>query len=320
MNFSNFKKECISYFEKNTHRNEPIVFVGGFPRSGTTLMRVMLDAHPDIRCGEETHIIPDILETSSTQWLFGDGASDYLINAGITKDVIDYATSSFIYEIISRHGKKAQYLCNKDPFILRNAIYLSKLFPQSKFILMIRDARGCINSILMRKIRISGLITDNIIQSFRFWNDEVAKMHSECLKVGAARCLPVYYENLVLKPKEEMEKILKFLNIPWNDAVLNHEKYIGTEVKLNKFERSSDQVIKPIYLEGLYAWKNNKDILNIIDKLDMIAPVFKSLGYNSRSNWTNYGEANMKGTEKALNVQTNRQNWFQVAKKLLFST
>jgi len=35
-------------------RDSPIIFIGGVPRSGTTLMRAMLDAHPDVRCGEET--------------------------------------------------------------------------------------------------------------------------------------------------------------------------------------------------------------------------------------------------------------------------
>lgn len=31
------------------HRNMPLIFIGGVPRSGTTLMRAMLDAHPEIR-------------------------------------------------------------------------------------------------------------------------------------------------------------------------------------------------------------------------------------------------------------------------------
>ncbi len=35
-------------------RQSPLIFIGGVPRSGTTLMRAMLDAHPDVRCGEET--------------------------------------------------------------------------------------------------------------------------------------------------------------------------------------------------------------------------------------------------------------------------
>ena len=30
-------------------RYMPLIFIGGVPRSGTTLMRAMLDAHPDVR-------------------------------------------------------------------------------------------------------------------------------------------------------------------------------------------------------------------------------------------------------------------------------
>merc|ERR1719297_239572 len=49
-------------------RQSPLIFIGGVPRSGTTLMRAMLDAHPDVRCGEETRVVPRILQTRS-QWI-----------------------------------------------------------------------------------------------------------------------------------------------------------------------------------------------------------------------------------------------------------
>ena len=39
--------------------------------------------------------------------------------------------------------------------------------------------------------------------------------------------MPVYYEQLALHPKEWMVRILKFLDIPWNDSVLHHEDFIG---------------------------------------------------------------------------------------------
>ena len=45
-------------------RNSPIIFIGGVPRSGTTLMRAMLDAHQEVRCGEETRVVPRILQVS----------------------------------------------------------------------------------------------------------------------------------------------------------------------------------------------------------------------------------------------------------------
>ena len=61
------------------NRESPLIFVGGVPRSGTTLMRAMLDAHEDIRCGEETHLIPMFL-FSFQSWIFKQvfGFSHYI--------------------------------------------------------------------------------------------------------------------------------------------------------------------------------------------------------------------------------------------------
>ena len=44
----------------------PLIFIGGFPRSGTTLMRALLDAHAAVRCGEETRVIPRLLAMRAT--------------------------------------------------------------------------------------------------------------------------------------------------------------------------------------------------------------------------------------------------------------
>ena len=138
-------------------------------------------------------------------------------------------------------------------------------------------------------------------------------MHAECMSAGSERCLPVYYEQLVLRPENEMRKILNFLNIPFNDAVLNHEKYIGDEISLSKLEKSSDQVVKPINLEALTFWFGNipKDIL---DEIDILAPMMKKLGYDTKSNTPSYGEADKKVKDNTFNVQANKEHWLYIAK------
>nr|KAG5707044.1 hypothetical protein BaRGS_019649 [Batillaria attramentaria] len=142
-----------------------IIFIGGMPRSGTTLMRVMLDAHPDVRCGEETRVIPRILGMR-TQWERAPVEKKRLEAAGVTGEVLDSAVRAFILEIVAKHGEAAPRLCNKDPFTLKSAIYLSQQFPRSKFILMIRDGRAVVHSIITRKVTISGVekSTDQVIK------------------------------------------------------------------------------------------------------------------------------------------------------------
>lgn len=132
-------------------RYMPLIFIGGMPRSGTTLLRVLLDAHPEIRCGEETRLVPRILSLKQS-WVKAPIEVKRLEEAGITGEVLDSAVGSFILELIVRHGKPAPRLCNKDPFTIRSAVYLQYLFPNSKFIFMIRDGRAVVHSIISRKV------------------------------------------------------------------------------------------------------------------------------------------------------------------------
>lgn len=114
------------------HRNMPLVFIGGVPRSGTTLMRAMLDAHPEVRCGQETRVIPRILQLRS-HWMKSEKESMRLEEAGIHKEVLNSAIAQFCLEIIAKHGDPAPRLCNKDPLTLKMGSYVIELFPNVSF-------------------------------------------------------------------------------------------------------------------------------------------------------------------------------------------
>ncbi|XP_063310697.1 protein-tyrosine sulfotransferase 2 [Pelobates fuscus] len=304
-------------------KDMPLIFIGGVPRSGTTLMRAMLDAHPDVRCGEETRIIPRILAMRQA-WSKSGSEKMRLDEAGVTDLVMDAAVQAFILEIIAKHGEPAKLLCNKDPFTLKSSVYLSKLFPSSKFLLMIRDGRASVHSMITRKITIAGFDLNSYRDCLTKWNKAIEIMYAQCLEIGQRKCLPVYYEQLVLHPKQTMHDIIDFLGISWSEAVLHHEELIGKPggVSLSKTEKSTDQVMKPVNLEALSKWVGKLPV-DIVEDMPRIAPMLARLGYDPFANPPRYGSPDamvvnnthriMKGDFKTPNslkgyVQINQNN------------
>jgi len=254
----------------------PLIFIGGMPRSGTTLMRVMMDAHEDVRCGEETRLVPRLLGMRAN-WYRSAKEKVRLKEAGVTEDVVDEAMRQFIMEVIVRHGTPAKYLCNKDPFTLKSLVYLKKLFPNSKFILMIRDGRATAHSIIERKVTISGFDITSYRDVLTKWNRAIDGMYTQCLE-SSSFCKPVWYEQLVLHPEATIKEITDFLGIDFSMSMLEHEQHIS-DIKISKVEKSTSQVQKPVYLDALSAWWGHipQDVENDLEK---IAPMLGKLGYD----------------------------------------
>lgn len=268
-----------------------------------------MDSLPSIHCGDETKLIPIYISALNIR---NDG--NYW--NGLTKEAFDAGMKAFIYEILERHGNYSPILCAKDPTITKSTTYLSEIFPTSKFILMIRDARAIIPSIVFRGVSLGGFSRD-MRENFIIWNSMMENMYSQCIIVGRERCLPVYYEQLVLHPEKEMRNIFKFLNIEWNDAVLHHEDYFHKKIQLSDQAKSADQVIKPVNLEGLYDWVG-KIPKELLEELDSIAPMLKKLGYDTKLEKPDYGKPDQKILDNTFNIKANPEKWNELKKNFSF--
>ncbi|ELU02303.1 hypothetical protein CAPTEDRAFT_188754 [Capitella teleta] len=290
-----FVNPLVSY-----EKGAPLIWIGGVPRSGTTLMRVMLDAHPDVRCGEETHLIPRILKEHQ-KITDSEKQMNRLLAAHITEDVLNDALGAYLLSIIASHGEPAPRLCNKDPFALRHTNRIHKVFPRSKFVLMLRDGRATAHSLISRHVSVAGFDTTTYRGALRDWNRAISIMYSECLAIGASVCLPVYYEQLVLHPEAQMNKILTFLEIPWNDLVLHHEETIGKKngVSLSALEYSTDQVVEAVNTGALTKWVRHIP-MDVRAEMTTLAPMLATLGYDPNSYPPNYGNPDQQVAENSL--------------------
>ncbi|KAL0594320.1 Protein-tyrosine sulfotransferase 1 [Plecturocebus cupreus] len=270
------------------HKDMPLIFIGGVPQSGTTLMRAMLDAHPDICCGEETRVIPRILAMKQV-WSRSSKEKIRLDQAGVTDEVLDSAMRAFLLEIIVKHEEPAPYLCNKDPFALKSLTYLARLFPNARFLLMVQDGWASVHSMISRKVTVAEFDLNSYRNCLTKWNCAIETMYNQYMKVDYKKCMLVQYEQLVLHPERWMRTLLKFHHIPWNHLVLHHEEMIGKPggVFLSKVERSTDQVIKPVNVGALSKWVG-KVVPDVLQDMAVIAPMLVKLGYESYANPPNY--------------------------------
>ncbi|TPP59801.1 Tyrosine sulfotransferase 1 [Fasciola gigantica] len=193
-------------------------------------MRVMLDVHPMIRCGPETHILPRLLMQLSA---FNIGFNrKRLIKAGLYPKAINEAYAAFIHTLIRLAGEDAPVLCNKDPLTLKFISDLSAIIPTAKFILMVRDGRAVVNSLVRRAIRIGPNILTPMDMFIR-WENITWGMLKQCDSLGPATCHMLRYEDLVLRPQEQMRQVLGFIGVPWDPIVLRHATTLGESTVLN---------------------------------------------------------------------------------------
>lgn len=225
-------------------RGNRFIFVGGSPRSGTTLVQNMLDSHPDICGGPEFLHLPDIvgirkkLHTSiAREWI------DHYCSC----DDVDRLTSVYIENLLLPLADKqgCEFLSEKTPSNVFVFTELLELFPDARCINVVRDPRAIVSSMLQvglkakRKVRKTQDFTVSILAAIRYVQ--------RCLRAGFAaaesapeKVLTIAYEQLVVHPEYETRRLCNFLGIEWSRQMMypSRQKHLGEKA----ITRSSDQV------------------------------------------------------------------------------
>ncbi|RMZ94201.1 hypothetical protein BpHYR1_020686, partial [Brachionus plicatilis] len=186
--------------------NRPHIFIGGTMSSGTSLLRSILDVHPQVKCGPETKIIQLLLEFITNLYDNDTVHLKFIRAAGISDQILDDSIGLAIYNVMLRNIQtNVGRLCNKEPNNAKYIKYLLKIFPKSKFILIIRDGREVAYSLIKRTNK--KVKTSFFYDYLKYWNEMIEESYGQCSNKGEKYCLMVRYENLVNRPKSEIMKI-----------------------------------------------------------------------------------------------------------------
>ncbi len=257
---------------------EPI-FIGGAGRSGTTLFRAMLHAHPRIHCGPEAKLVPAISQLRES-WLEGMGPD--LAEAGVSPELLDRAVRSFLETLLDGLAPAGLRVAEKTPHNLLHTAYLGRLFPRARFLHVIRDGRAVSSSLLQQRWIDPGTgeplaYCRDALHAIRYWRDVVATVKQQAREVPG-RYLELRYERLVAEPEAVMREVLAFLGEPWDPAVLAHHR---GEQSLSSRESSTAAVREAVHTRALEKWRSrlSADELSVIEA--EAGPLLRALGYEA---------------------------------------
>jgi hypothetical protein len=202
------------------------VFVLCMARSGSTLLRFLLDAHPDLACPPETNL-PALCTQLAVVWSLIEGAPlaaergdapPQVPDAAVKgiRRMLDEMTGSYL----DRRGKRL--LCDKSLGSARHAGLLRQIYPRTRFVCLYRHPMDMIRSGLEAcpfglngygfEHYIAGSPGNAVLALARYWLDN-ATLIAGVEEAYREQCHRVRYEDLVADPESVMARVYAFLGV-----------------------------------------------------------------------------------------------------------
>lgn len=205
------------------------IFLIGCPRSGTTLLRMLFDSHPNIASPPETFFLLDLEKT----WRSEDaikGFEEMGYDREHVRGKIREFASYFLGTYAASRGKKR--IVEKTPHYVACLDFIEELFgPRSQYVMLYRHPLDVVTSMANHfTIGWHPILKQYLDRTSvphlgyaQFWADHTVKM----LEFEAAhpdRCHRVLYEQIVVDPEQRLSSVLEFLGETWDKQVLDYHK------------------------------------------------------------------------------------------------
>jgi hypothetical protein len=210
---------------------KPAPFIVGAARSGTTLLRLMLDAHPQLAIPSETHFVPALLAFSEEA---GDPRERFLHEiishplwpdfrldpSAFRQRVKGLPTFSpgdglrVFYTLYAERFGKSRW-GDKTPLYILQMRAIQEALPEAAFVHLIRDGRDVLASIKGLWFR-PGSAADTA----RWWTGRIRAAREQAAHLHSY--LEVRYEDLLTATETVLRQVCAFLDLPWDEAMLRY--------------------------------------------------------------------------------------------------
>ena len=267
-NDKNLFPEIIRVF-KSSKRNETtnskkkIIFILGMPRSGTTLVEQIISSHKNVYGAGELSYMEDTVKKVISHKA-GENKALYESFKNVKNfnyKELKIAELEYTKKLES-HVYNEEFITDKSPLNFRWVGFIKLIFPNSKIIHCCRNSMDICYSNFKNSFSGGSLgfcynmeKLGNYFNMYKdlmtFWNDQLKN-----------EIYNLTYENLINNKEAEVERLLKFCNLDWDEKCLNphkNKKLVGTA--------SLAQIRSPIYQSSINKWKNVDNELNDLRKI-----------------------------------------------------
>ena len=256
----------------NIHLDK-LIFIGGVPRSGTTLVKRLLNSHSEIYCGPEFGHLPAIMNQYNTM---KKGIENGRLNEYFDLEELQFSYQSLVLELLKKPllSLDKTYLAEKTPGNIRVFPHLHELFPSAKLLHILRNPFDVVASFLR-----VGKRKDNLAEHYYdvrkgaiFWRQTVnwiTRFETSKKDSFQQQYKVVKYEELLKNPEETLKDLLYWLGVEYEASMLDLQEGKGEPNSFGNVFYTKEEYYKSFDSSNINKFQDiltNEDELIIIEE------------------------------------------------------